>query len=157
MRSRAMVRIGRLAILAVLAASGGCSSIFAAVGRPTDLTVLRQGASREEIECELGRPRSERLMEKGVAATYRVRVGDRHTPIENAATVVGSAAQAVKSAGPTRFDTFFGILIALPTLVVTDVILSTQEVSRIARSRRELTVYYDDDGYVLRFTDPVKR
>ena len=94
--------------------------------------------------------------DEGVAATYRVRVGDRHTPIENAATVVGSGAQAVKTAGATRVDTFFGLLIALPTMVVTDVILSTQEVSRLARSRRELTVYYDDDGYVLRFTDPVR-
>lgn len=153
-----MVRIGRLAILAsVLCAAGGCSSFFAAVGRPTDLTVLRKGAHREEIEVELGPPRSERLMDEGVAATYRVRVGERRTPVENAATVVGSAAQAVKTAGPTRFDTFFGVLVALPTLVVTDVILSTQEVSRIARSRRELTVYYDDLGYVLRFTEPLKR
>ncbi len=153
-----MVRIWRLAILAAAAwAAGGCSSIFAAVGRPTDLTVLRQGASREEIECELGRPRSERLMEKGVAATYRVRVGERRTPVENAATVVGSAAQAVQAAGPTRIDTFFGVLVALPTLVVTDIVLSTREISRIARGRRELTVYYDDDGYVLRYTDPVRR
>jgi hypothetical protein len=153
-----MVRIGRSAILAaVLCAAGGCSSFFAAMGRPTDLTVLRKGASREEIEVELGRPRSERLMDDGVAATYRVRVGERHSPIENAATVVGSAAQAVKSAGPTRFDTFFGVLVALPTLVVTDISLSAQEVSRLARGRRELTVYYDDLGYVLRFTEPVKR
>jgi hypothetical protein len=153
-----MVRIGRLAILAsVLCAAGGCSSVFAAIGRPTDLSVLRKGAHREEVEVELGRPKSERLMDEGVAATYGVRVGDAHSPVENAATVVGSAAQAVKSAGATRIDTFFGILVAIPTLVVTDVVLSTQEVSRIARSRRELTVYYDDLGYVLRFTDPVKR
>lgn len=153
-----MVRIGRLAILAtVAAAAGGCSSLFAAVGPPTDLTVLRQGASREEVECEFGRPRSERLMEKGVAATYRVRVGARRSPVENAATVVGSAAQAVHSVGPTQFDTFVGIIVAVPTLVLTDIILSTREISRIARGRRELTVYYDDDGYVLRFTDPVRR
>jgi hypothetical protein len=153
-----MVRIGRLAILAsALFAATGCSSVFAAIGRPTDLSVLRKGASREEVEVELGRPKSERLMDDGVAATYGVRVGDRHTPIENAATVVGTGAQAVKSAGPTRVDTFFGFLVALPTMIVTDVILSTQEVSRLARSRRELTVYYDDLGYVLRFTEPVKR
>jgi hypothetical protein len=153
-----MVRIGRLAILAAVAcAAGGCSSVFAAVGRPTDLTVLRQGASREEVECELGRPRSERLLDNGVAATYRVRVGERRSPAENAATVVGSAAQAVRSVGPTQFDTFVGVLVALPTALLTDVILSTREISRLARGRRELTVYYDDLGYVLRFTDPVRR
>ena len=153
-----MVRIAGVVLLAaVAAAAGGCSSFFAAVGRPTDLTVLREGASREEVECEFGRPRSERLMEEGVAATYRVRVGARRSPAENAATVVGAAAQAVQSTGPTRFDTFVGVVVAVPTLILTDIILSTREISRIARGRRELTVYYDDDGYVLRFTDPVRR
>lgn len=96
-------------------------------------------------------------MEKGVAATYRVRTGPRHSPLENAATVVGSAAQAVQWAGPTKFDTFFGVLAAVPTLVVTDVVLSTREISRLAKSRREVTVYYDDEGYVERFSDPVRR
>ncbi|HEX5136508.1 MAG TPA: hypothetical protein VFY93_06030 [Planctomycetota bacterium] len=153
-----MVRGGRFGLLFALAAAAcGCSSFFAALGPPTDLTVLRQGASREEIECELGRPRSERLLENGVAATYRVRVGQRRSPIENAATCVGRAAQAVDTAGTTRFDTFFGILAAVPTLIVTDVVLSTREISRIAGGRREVTVYYDDAGSVVRFTDPVKR
>jgi hypothetical protein len=153
-----MVRtLGVAILLAVAASAGGCSSIFAAVGRPTDLTVLRQGASREEVEFEFGRPRSERLMEEGVAATYRVRVGERRSPVENAATVVGSAAQAVQSVGPTQFDTFVGVVVAVPTLILTDIVLSTREISRIARGRRELTVYYDDDGYVLRFTDPTRR
>lgn len=153
-----MVRIAGVVLLAAVAAmAGGCSSVFAAVGRPTDLTVLREGASRDEVECELGRPRSERLMDQGVAATYRVRVGQRHSPAENAAAVVGATAQAVQSTGPTRFDTVVGVFVALPTFVLTDIILSTREISRIARGRRELTVYYDDDGYVLRFTDPVRR
>jgi hypothetical protein len=153
-----MVRGGRFGVLAVAAAVAcGCSSFLAAFGAPTDLTVLRRGASREEVESEFGSPRSERLLENGVAATYRVRVGERRSPIENAATCVGRAAQAVETAGTTRFDTFFGILAAVPTLVVTDVVLSTREVSRLAGGRRELTVYYDDLGSVVRFTDPVKR
>jgi hypothetical protein len=153
-----MVRGGKFGVLvAVAAAACGCSSFLAALGPPTDLSVLRRGASREEVEDELGRPRSERMLENGVAATYRVRVGERRSPIENAATCVGRAAQAVETAGTTRFDTFFGILAAVPTLIVTDVVLSTREVSRIARGRRELTVYYDDSGSVLRFTDPSRR
>jgi hypothetical protein len=153
-----MVRGGRFGLLvAVAAAACGCSSFLAALGPPTDLSVLRRGASREEIEGEFGRPRSERLMESGVAATYRVRVGERNSPIENAATCVGRAAQAVDTAGVTRFDTFFGILAAVPTLVVTDVVLSSREVSRLAGGRRELTVYYDDAGSVVRYTEPVKR
>jgi hypothetical protein len=153
-----MVRGGRFGFLvALLAAACGCSSFLAALGPPTDLTVLRRGASREEVESEFGEPRTERMLENGVAATYRVRVGDRRSPIENAATCVGRAAQAVETAGVTRFDTFFGILAAVPTLIVTDVVLSTREVSRIAGGRRELTVYYDDAGSVVRFTDPAKR
>jgi hypothetical protein len=153
-----MVRGGRSGLLVAFAAAAcGCSSFLAALGPPTDLSVLRRGASREEIEDEFGRPRSERRMDDGVAATYRVRVGGRKSPIENAATCVGRAAQAVETAGTTRFDTFFGILAAVPTLVVTDVVLSTREVSRLARGRRELTVYYDGAGSVVRFTEPVRR
>jgi hypothetical protein len=153
-----MVRTGRFLLLAALAAAtGGCSSLFAVVGRPTDLSVLRRGATREEVECEFGPPRSERLMDRGVAATYRVRVGDRRSPFENAATVVGRAAQVVSSSGTTQYDMFVGVVLAVPTAIVTDIILSTREVSRIAGGRRELTVYYDDAGYVLRFTEPVKR
>lgn len=153
-----MVRGGKSRVLVALAAVAcGCSSFLAALGPPTDLSVLRRGASRDEVEGELGRPRSERLMDNGIAATYRVRVGERRSPLENAATCVGRAAEAVDTAGTTRFDTFFGILAAVPTLVVTDVVLSTREVSRLAGGKRELTVYYDDAGSVVRFTEPVKR
>lgn len=158
MRHRAMVRIGRLVFLAAVAAAAtGCSSVFATFGRPTDLTVLRTGASRDEVELELGQPRSERPTKCGVEATYRVRVGERHSPVDNASTVVGSAAQAVRSTGTGQLNVLVGVVVAVPTLVLTDIILSTREISRIARGGRELTVTYDDQGYVLRFTEPVRR
>jgi len=150
--------VWRVVLLAAFAAVvGGCSSVFAAFGRPTDLTVLQRGASRDEVEMELGRPRRETPTKIGVAATYRVRVGDRHSPLENASTVVGSAAQAVRSTGGGEFNTMVGVIVAVPTLVLTDIILSTREISRLARGRREVTVYYDSAGCVLRFTEPVRR
>lgn len=158
MRHREMVRIAGLALLAALVASaGGCSSLLAVVGPRTDLTVLRPGASRAEIEGELGRPRSVRLLESGVAVTYRVRVTERNSPVDNAATVVGTAARAVSTATPTRLGTFLGVVTAVPAVVLTDLVLSTREVSRLARGRSELTVYYDDDGRVVRFIGPARR
>jgi len=144
-------------LAAVVAVAGGCSSFFAAFGRPTDLTVLERGASRDEVEMELGRPRKERQTPSGLAVTYRVRIGDRHSPLENASTVVGSAARAVRSTGPGEFNTVVGVIAAVPTLVLTDIILSTREIARLARGKRELTVFYDDAGFVLRFTEPVRR
>jgi hypothetical protein len=144
-------------LVALGTAAGGCSSVFAAFGRPTDLSVLQCGASRDQVELELGRPRRETPTRSGVAVTYRVRVGERHSPIENASTVVGSAAEAVRSTGPGEFNKVVGAIVAVPTAVLTDLILSTREIARLARGKREVTVYYDHAGTVLRFTEPVRR
>lgn len=138
--------------------AAGCSSVVAAFGQPDDLTVLYRGASRDEVESELGRPRSTRETPLGLQATYRVRVGERGSPAENAATVAGVFGQTgvVVTAGG-ELGGLLGLLVAVPAAIGTDLVLTTREISRIAGNKRNLTVYYDETGRVIDFTGPTRR
>jgi hypothetical protein len=136
----------------------GCSSFFAAMGRPDDLSVVRRGATREEVEDELGSPKSERETPQGVEATYRVRVGPGGSPLGNAAEVAGVFAQA----GPIvatdgEVGLFLRLILAVPVAVGTDLVLSAREVSRIAKNKRDLIVRYDESGRVASFSGPDRK
>jgi len=138
--------------------AAGCSSVIAAFGQPDDLTVLYRGASRDEVEAELGRPRTTRDTPHGLQVTYRVRVGERGSPVENAATVAGVFGQSgvVVTAGG-ELGGLLGLLVAVPAAIGTDLVLTTREISRIAGNKRNLTVYYDEAGRVIDFTGPARR
>jgi len=139
--------------------AAGCSSVIAAFGQPDDLTVVYRGATRDEVEAELGRPRSVRETPHGLQVTYRVRVGERGSPAENAAAVAsvfGQSGGVVVSTGG-EIGGFLGLLVAVPAAIGTDLVLSTREITRIAKNKRNLTVYYDASGRVIDFTGPTRR
>ena len=85
------------ALAAVLLALSGCSAIIAAAGRPDDLSVVRRGALRDDVEHELGRPSRERAAGHGIEATYKVRVGPGGSPSANAGAVARAGLDTFES------------------------------------------------------------
>ena len=90
------------ALAAVLLALSGCSAIIAAAGRPDDLSVVRRGALRDDVEHELGRPSRERAAGHGIEATYKVRVGPGGSPSANAGAVARAGLDTFESVTVAR-------------------------------------------------------
>jgi len=70
--------IGILGILLCALACGGCSVVMAAAGSPDpDLGVVRAGASRGEIEMQLGKPISTTSVDEGRVDVYEYEMGNK--------------------------------------------------------------------------------
>lgn len=143
------------ALAAVLLALSGCSAIIAAAGRPDDLSVVRRGALRDDVENEIGRPSRERTDGHGIEATYKVRVGPGGSASANAGAVARAGLdtfEAVTTDVPVRdakvVTGAVGAAFAVPAMVGTDVVLSVRELVRIVRRRRKLVVSYDAEQRV---------
>jgi hypothetical protein len=143
------------ALAGLLIALSGCSAIIAAAGRPDDLSVVRDGASREEVEDELGRPSRERAHGNGIEATYKVRVGPGGSPSANAGAVARAGLDTFESVtadvhirDAKVVTGAVGAVFAVPAMLGTDVVLSVRELVRIARRKRKLVVSYDADHRV---------
>ncbi|MHC4941184.1 MAG: hypothetical protein ACYTHK_19790 [Planctomycetota bacterium] len=67
--------MGRIGLALLLWVLGGCTSLLAAQGDP-DLSILRRGAYRAEIEDEMGKPKVIQPVEEGrYIAIYVIKLG----------------------------------------------------------------------------------
>ena len=149
------MRLSGLLLLGVLAC--GCSSLLAR-RTGTDLSVLRPGASRFDVELELGDCRDERLLpDGGVVATYGCvvvtgrdrRRHERHRDVhrqfrralKNPPEIAGDDGKPLKLA-------WWAVVGA--AWIVTDGVMATGEVVHRRRQRRAVEVTYDPHGRVVR-------
>ncbi|MHC4550071.1 MAG: hypothetical protein ACYTEZ_14965 [Planctomycetota bacterium] len=156
-----MRTIGLLA--ALLATGTGCSSLVAAVVPNHDLSVVRVGATREQVEDEIGNPKQAIALGRTTEAVYVVRVGRPRTPVQNALRVGEVGLDIVAQASyhdKSGFGFMVGAVIAVPAMIGTDLYLSVKELLSLGRRKRLLTVVYDARGRVASYdlaTSPASR
>lgn len=150
----ALVGTLRLLLLAALL-TAGCSVVVAGLRHDHDLTVLRAGATRDDVEDELGRPEEVLDLGGSVEAIYTVRIGQDRDAGDNLAAVGGIGGRVfgeMARGDDSGWGVFLGILIAVPAMVGTDTYLTVRELTR--RSRAEVVVVYDGAGRVRSYELP---
>ncbi|MHC4340370.1 MAG: hypothetical protein ACYSX0_09195 [Planctomycetota bacterium] len=149
MRIRNLLR-GILLPLALSAT--GCSAVAAAVRHDHDLSVVRIGAPRAEVERALGSPEHTAAHADRIEAVYEVRVSQASSAGENAATVGGVGAGIVSagfSQDPSGLGAVLGFIVAVPAMVGTDVYLAGRELLSGSDRRRWIWITYGTEGRVV--------
>lgn len=148
---------------------GGCTSLLASRGDP-DLSILRRGAGRADIEKEIGHPKVIQHVEEGrYIALYIVRLGAPRNPDAQGESltnvgkgvgasiasgafgrVVNSLAATGKWSGKTSRNAAAAAAVGLAVWGVSELAGTVRELSRLARRRKhQLEVVYDDRHRML--------
>ena len=161
--------MGRIGLGLLLCVLGGCTSLLAAQGDP-DLTILRRGAHRGEIEDEMGKPKAVQPIEEGrYVALYVIKLGApknvdgkgeslKHVGQGLGATVASGAFSKVVnsvassggwSSGATGNATA-AAAIGLTIWAAGELAGTVRELTRLARRRKhQLEVVYAHRGRML--------
>ncbi|MHC4932549.1 MAG: hypothetical protein ACYTGV_10215, partial [Planctomycetota bacterium] len=139
-------------LLASALLATGCSAVAAAVRHDHDLSVVRIGAARGEVERSLGGPEHTSAQYDRTDAVYEVRVSQPSSAVENLATVGGVGAGIVSagySQDPSGLGAVLGFIVAVPAMVGTDVYLTGRELFSGSDRRRWIWISYGSDGRVV--------
>jgi hypothetical protein len=144
----------RMTILLVSLAVG-CSAILAASG-DADLSKVYYGASRREVEAEVGSPKKSEKTESGSHSMYRITVGDpkdSKRALENAMGPLDTMGEL--TAGD---DSGISLLWAIPGAIITEGIQLGKEIGKHSDAETNyLEVTYDQEGRVVSYTVSTER
>lgn len=140
-----------LRIVILLAMLGcGCSAILAASGDP-DLSKVHSGATRREVETEVGFANKSEKTEAGSRAMYRIAIGDpadSDRALENALSPLDTIDTLT-----TGDSSGISFLWAIPGAIIVEGVHTVKEIGRhSAAETNYLEVTYDQEGRVVSHT-----